>query len=84
MPTRHEIDVLIDRVRAWPDLAKFEVFDALREDLAGALSSEHPENLLIQERRDALAYIEKAAKHLHPGRAQACRRRAPALLYEHE
>jgi hypothetical protein len=70
-PSREEINALLTRVLSLPDLAKFEVFAALREDLAGALNPEHPENQLIQERRDALAYIEKAAKHLGLGVREA-------------
>lgn len=53
MPNRHEINALITRVLAWPDLAKFEVFDALREDLAAALADEKPENRKVRERKEA-------------------------------
>ena len=64
MATRQEVHGVIARVLGLPDVAKFEVFDALREDLAGVLSTEHPDNRLIRERQEALAYIEKAAKLL--------------------
>jgi hypothetical protein len=64
MPTREEIDALITQVSAWPDLAKFELFAALREDLAAVLEDEHPENRLIRERGEALEYLGRAIRHL--------------------
>jgi len=64
MPTRQEINALITRVLAWPDLAKFEVFDALREDLASGLSEESPENRKIQERKEALLVMKRVAEEL--------------------
>jgi hypothetical protein len=64
MPTRHEINALVTRVLALPDLAKFEIFDALREDLAAALSKESPENRKVQERKEALVVIKKVAEEL--------------------
>jgi hypothetical protein len=38
-----EINDLISWVRGMPDLVKFELFDALRDELAGSLDPEHPE-----------------------------------------
>lgn len=59
-PTRTEINGLITRVRALPELVKFELFTVLRKELAGSLDPEHPEAKLIRERREALEYIGKA------------------------
>lgn len=64
MPSRKEINALVTRVLALPDLAKFEIFEALREDLAGALSKESPENRKVQERKEALVVIKKVAEEL--------------------
>lgn len=63
-PTRSEINGLKAQVLALPDLAKFELFDALREQLSGVFDGEHPEIRLIRERREAVLYIKKAAEHL--------------------
>jgi hypothetical protein len=61
---KKDLGELISRIQRLSDLDKFEIFHALRKDLAGELSAEHPENTLMRERQEALAYIEKAAKHL--------------------
>ena len=55
---------MIKRVLGLPDLAKFEIFDALREDLAGVLSDENPETRLVQERKEALVVMNRVAEHL--------------------
>jgi hypothetical protein len=64
MTTRKEVNAVIKLVLGLPALAKFEVFDALREDLAGVLSEENPENRRVRERREALLVIKRVAEHL--------------------
>lgn len=51
MPTRHEINALVTRVLAWPDLAKFEVLDALSRDLGVRLDQGSQEQRRAFQRR---------------------------------
>jgi hypothetical protein len=61
---RTEINALISRVIGLPDIVKFEVFDALREDLAAKFSEEQVDNRKALERKEALLFIKRAAEHL--------------------
>lgn len=63
-PTRAEINALVARVQALPDLVKFELFDVLRDDLAAVFEREEPEVRLVRERKEALVMIGRVAEHL--------------------
>jgi hypothetical protein len=62
--SRHELNQLLRRVAALPEVAKFEVFEAVRADLVATLSEAEQGNCLVSERQEAIAAITRVAKHL--------------------
>jgi len=63
-PTRQEVHALVSRVLSWPDLAKFEVFEALLNDLGDSVELDDPVVRLAGERREALDMIARASEFL--------------------
>lgn len=64
MASRKEISTLVRRVLALPDLAKFEVFNALAEDLGVELGKSSREQQRALARKEALEALLTVAEHL--------------------
>ncbi len=62
-PSRIEINAVLQRVLALPDVAKFEIFKELQDDLSAAVLSS-PKTRMIEQRNETLRALEEAREHL--------------------
>jgi hypothetical protein len=60
---RHEVNAVIARVLGLPDVAKFEVFKALQDDLSATVLND-PKTRLIEKRNETLEALTRVAEHL--------------------